>query len=225
MGVHTKTSSPEITGAFAHSKRRFSLPTWAQILAAAPRTYGRDVEIFGQHEPADCLYKVVSGAVRTFSVLRDGRRHIAGFYLAGDFFGLEANGRHALSAEAICNSKILVIKRSALAVLAEHDKDIARRLREMMGDELLRTQAHVTRLIKTSRERVADFLLEMADRSPETSDIELPMSRQEIADHLGLTIETVSRTFAKLEAIKAIARSGARHVRLRRATLKEISTS
>ena len=86
MGVHTKTSSPKITGAFAHSKRRFSLPTWAQIIAAAPRAYGRNVEIFGQQEPADCLYKVVSGAVRTFSVLRDGRRHIAGFYLRWRFF-------------------------------------------------------------------------------------------------------------------------------------------
>ena len=123
-------SSPEITNALAHSKRLFSLPTWAQLLTAAPpRRYSRDVEIFGQQEPADCLYKVVSGAVRTCSVLRDGRRHIAGFYLAGDFFGLEASSRHALSAEAICNSKILVIKYSVLAVLAEHDKDIARRLR------------------------------------------------------------------------------------------------
>jgi hypothetical protein len=108
MGVPSKTTSPEIIGALAHSKRGFSLPTWAQLIAAAPRAYGRDVEIFGQQEPADCLYKVVNGAVRSFSVLRDGRRHIAGFYLAGDFFGLEANSRHALSAEAICNSKILV---------------------------------------------------------------------------------------------------------------------
>ena len=194
MDVHTKTS-PGITDALAHSERPFSLPTWAQILAAAPRRYSRDVEIFGQQEPADCLYKVVSGAVRTCSVLRDGRRHIAGFYLAGDFFGLEASSRHALSAEAICNSKILVIKYSVLAVLAEHDKDIARRLRDMMGGELGRTQTHVTRLIKTSIERVADFLLTMADRSPEKNVIDLPMSRQEIADHLGLTIETVSRVF------------------------------
>ena len=225
MGVHTKTS-PGMIDALAHSERPFSLPTWAQILAAAPRRYSRDAEIFGQQEPADCLYKVVSGAVRTCSVLRDGRRHIAGFYLAEDFFGLEASSRHASSAEAICDSKILVIKYSVLAVLAEHDKDIARRLRDMMGGELRRAQTHVTRLIKTSRERVADFLLEMADRSPEKNEIELPMSRQEIADHLGLTIETVSRTFAKLEAITAIERSDARHVTLRdRAALKNISTS
>jgi len=225
MGVHTKTS-PEVIGVFADSERPFSLPTWAQILAAAPRAYGRDVEIFGQQEPADCLYKVVSGAVRTFSVLRDGRRHIPGFYLAGDFFGLEANSKHALSAEAICNSKILVIKHSVLAVLAEHDKDIARRLRDMMGGELTRAQAHVTLLIKTSSERVADFLLEMADRSPKTNEIELPMSRQEIADHLGLTIETVSRTFAKFEAVAAIELPSSRHVTLRnRAALEHISTS
>ena len=222
MGV----PSPKVIGALAHSKRPFSLPTWAQIIAAAPRIYSRDAEIFGQQEPADYLYMVVSGAVRTFSVLRDGRRHIAGFHLAGDFFGLEPNGRHALSAEAICNSKILVIKHSVLTVLAEHDKDIARRLRETMGDELLRTQAHVTLLIKTSSERVADFLLEMADRSPETNEIELPMSRQEIGDHLGLTIETVSRVFSKFRAINAIARSDTRHVTLRsRAALERLSTS
>jgi len=100
-----ETSSPKIISANAHAKRRFSLPTWTEILAAAPpRTYGRDVEIFGQQEPAEYLYKVVGGAVRTFSVLRDGRRHIAGFYLTGDFFGFEAADKHALSAETICNS-------------------------------------------------------------------------------------------------------------------------
>ena len=218
MGVPTKTSSAKTNGIFARSKRRFSLPTWAQILAAAPKRYDRDVEIFGQKEPADCLYKVVSGAVRTFSVLRDGRRHIAGFYLAGDFFGFEANGRHALSAEAICDAKLLVIKQSVLAVLAEHDKDIARRLRGMM--------VHVTRLIKSSSERVADFLLDMADRSPATNEIELPMSRQEIGDHLGLTFETVSRAFSKFEALAVIGLPSSRHVKLLdRAALERISTS
>jgi CRP/FNR family nitrogen fixation transcriptional regulator len=225
MGIHSKTSSPKITSAIAHSKRRFSLPTWAEkLIAAPPKPYGRDVEIFGQQEPAEYLYKVVSGAVRTCSVLRDGRRHIAEFYLAGDFFGLETNSTHALSAETICNSEILVIKRNVLTALAEHDKDIARCLSDMMNGELGRTQAHVTLLIKTSSERVASFLLEMADRSPETSEIELPMSRQEIGDHLGLTVETVSRTFAKFEAVNAISRLDARHLQLRRAALKDIAT-
>ena len=93
-----------------------------------------------------------------------------------------------------------------------------------MNGELGRTQAHVTLLIKTSSERVASFLLEMADRSPETSEIELPMSRQEIGDHLGLTVETVSRTFAKFEAVNAISRLDARHLQLRRAALKDIAT-
>ena len=88
MGVHTKTSLPEINGAPSRSERPFYLPTWAQLLTAAPRTYSRDVEIFGQQEPAEYLYKVASGAVRTFCVLRDGRRHVAEFYLAGDFFWL-----------------------------------------------------------------------------------------------------------------------------------------
>ena len=223
MNVHTKASR-EIIAALAH-KPLFGLPSWAQLIAAAPRAYTRDVEIFGQQEPADCLYKVVSGAVRTFSVLRDGRRHIGGFYLDGDFFGLEGSSKHALSAEAICNSKILVIKRSALTVLAERDKDIARRLRQMMGDELLRTQARVTLLIKTSSERVADFLLEMADRSPKTNIIELPMSRQEIGDHLGLTIETVSRTFSKFEDAAVIGLPNSRLVTLLdRAALERIST-
>jgi len=226
MGVHTKTSSPKITSAFARSKRRFSLPTWAEIIAAAPpKPYGRGAEIFGQQEPAEYLYKVVSGAVRTCSVLRDGRRYIAAFYLAGDFFGLEANITHALSAETICNSEILIIKRNVLTVLAEHDKDIARRLSDMMNGELGHAQAHLTLLIKTSSERVAGFLLEMADRSPTVDEIELPMSRQEIGDHLGLTVETVSRLFSLFEAINAISRAGARHVTLRRKALKNFSAS
>src|SRR5262245_47304945 len=102
-------------------QRQLSLPTWAELLAAAPRTYARNGEIFGEQEPAEYLYKVVSGAVRTFKVLANGRRQIAGFYLSGEVFGIEAGKKHTLSAEAITNSKIVIIKHSVLAFLAEHD--------------------------------------------------------------------------------------------------------
>ena len=191
------------------------LPGWAELLAAVPIKRSRNVEIFGEGEPVEYLYKVVDGAVRTFKVLSDGRRQITGFSLSGEFFGIETGDEHALSAEAITNSKILIIKRSVLAVLAEHDTEIARRLMELTACELKRAKAHTTLLIMNAKERVAEFLLEMASRKPKATNIELPMSRKDIADYLGLTIETVSRVLGGFEATAAIARPSARHVVLR----------
>ena len=101
------------------------IPSWAELLAADPKKYLPDVEVLGEGEPADCLYKVIEGAVRTFKVLNDGRRQITKFSLAGDFFGIEPGDEHAFSAETITSSKILAIKRSALAVLAERNTKVA----------------------------------------------------------------------------------------------------
>jgi CRP-like cAMP-binding protein len=184
-------------------------------LMGATMPYVRDAEIYGENEPAEYLYKVASGAVRTYKMLVDGRRQICAFYLPGDFFGLEIDNTHAFSAEAIANSKILMIKRSALMALAERNRDVALRLWTMTGDELRRVQAHVLLLIKTAKERVVMFLLEMAERAPAVDEVELPMSRQDIADYLGLTIETVSRTLTDLENKSAISLPSSRHVVLR----------
>ena len=142
------------------------VPGWAELLAAVPRNYVQNTEIFGDGQPVEYLYKVVDGAVRTFKVLSDGRRQITGFFLSGEFFGLETGNEHTLSAEAITNSKILIIKRSVLAVLAEHDNETARRLWELAACELKRAQTHATVLILNAKERVAKFLLEMASRNP-----------------------------------------------------------
>ena len=90
-------------------------------LMGAPMPFARNVEIYGENEPAEYIYKVVSGAVRTYRVLNDGRRQIGAFLLPGDMFGLEAGETHACSAEAIADSVILVIKRSAVVALAERD--------------------------------------------------------------------------------------------------------
>jgi CRP/FNR family transcriptional regulator, nitrogen fixation regulation protein len=187
--------------------------------------FARDAEIYGESEPADYLYKVVSGAVRTYKVLNDGRRQISSFYLPGDMFGLEVGGEHTFSAEAVAHSRVLVIRRSAVVALAGRDKDIARQLWTMTVAELQRAQDHIMLLIKTAQERVAGFLLEMAARSPDASEVDLPMSRQDIGDYLGLTIETVSRMVSQLEKSGAIALATSRRIVLRkRGALSRMNT-
>jgi CRP/FNR family nitrogen fixation transcriptional regulator len=193
-------------------------------LMAAPMPFRRNAEIYGESEPAEYLYKVVSGSVRTYKVLNDGRRQIGAFYLPGDVFGLEVGDVHTFSAEAIVDSKVLVIKRSILVGLAAHDNETARMLWTMTADELQRVQAHIMLLIKTAQERVAGFLLEMAARVPVGNEIDLPMSRQDIADYLGLTIETVSRTLSQLENTAAIEVPKSRRIVLRnRAALNRLN--
>jgi CRP/FNR family transcriptional regulator, nitrogen fixation regulation protein len=184
-------------------------------LMGAAMSYPRNTEIFGDNEPADYLYKVVSGAVRTYKIMSDGRRQIGGFYLPGDIFGLEFTDEHTLSAEAITDAKVLVVRRSALNTLAGRDAAVARGLFAITARELRRVQDRILLLVKSAHERVAGFLLEMADRAPAGNAIELPMSRQDIADYLGLTIETVSRTLTWLEATAAIEVPTSRRIVLR----------
>jgi CRP/FNR family nitrogen fixation transcriptional regulator len=177
--------------------------------------FGRNVEIYGENEPAEYLYKVISGSVRTYKVLADGRRQIGAFYLPGDIFGLEMGDDHSFSAEAIADSNIMIIKRSTVVALAARDNNVARQLWTLTGQELKRVQDHILLLIKTAQERVASFLLEMAARMSCDKALELPMSRQDIADYLGLTIETVSRTLTHLENTAAIELPSSRQVVLR----------
>jgi CRP/FNR family transcriptional regulator, nitrogen fixation regulation protein len=184
-------------------------------LMGAMMTYPRNTEIFGENEPAEYLYKVISGSVRTYKILSDGRRQVGGFYLPGDIFGLEFTDEHTLSAEAISDAKVLVVKRSALNALAGRDALVAQQLFALTGRELHRVQDRILLLIKSAQERVASFLLEMAERAAQNNTIDLPMSRQDIADYLGLTIETVSRTLTALETAAAIEVSTSRHIVLR----------
>jgi CRP/FNR family nitrogen fixation transcriptional regulator len=178
-------------------------------------SFFRNTEIYGENEPADYLYKVISGSVRTYKIFDDGRRQIGGFYFAGDVFGLELGEAHQFSSEAIDNCVVLVVKRSALIALADRSGDIARQLWSFTAGELQRVRAHMLLLIKSAEERVACFLLEMADRLSTAESVELSMSRQDIADYLGLTIETVSRTLTHLEAKAAIALPTSRRILFR----------
>ena len=184
-------------------------------LMGAVMSYPRNTEIFGENEPADYVYKVLSGSVRTYKILSDGRRQIGGFYLPGDVFGLQFAEEHTFSAEAIADTKVQVVKRSALTALAGRDATIGRELFDLTSRELRRMQNRILLLVQSAQERVASFLLEMAERGAAGNVVELPMSRQDIADYLGLTIETISRTLTGLELAAAIEVPTSRRIVLR----------
>lgn len=178
--------------------------------------FGRGAEIFGQGEKADSLYKVVSGWVRTYRILRDGRRQVEGFYLAGEYFGIEAGGHHRASAEALGPATVQVVRRTALNDLAARRGDVAATLFRLAMQGLERANEHVAMLShKTACERVAGFLLDIAERADVRSGLELPMSRQDMADYLSLTIETVSRTLSQLQAEGLIEIPKSRNIILR----------
>ena len=183
-------------------------------MMGAVMSFPRNSEIFGENEPADYVYRVISGSVRTYKILSDGRRQVGGFYLPGDIFGLEFAEEHTFSAEAISDAKVVVVKRSAITALAGRDPAIGRELFALTGRELRRVQDRVLLLVKSAQERVAGFLLEMAERAGGNT-VELPMSRQDIGDYLGLTIETVSRTLTALESAAAIEVPMSRRIVLR----------
>jgi CRP/FNR family nitrogen fixation transcriptional regulator len=145
-------------------------------------------------------------------MLREGRRQITGFYFAGDIFGLESVKKHSVAIEAITNAKVRIFKKRALTELASSNREVANRLLALTTRELARKQDHLLLLLSTTaEERIICFLIEMVQRaSPREDDlIDLPMSRRDIADYLGLTIETVSRVLWDFERRGAIEISGA----------------
>ncbi len=211
-----------LTAVAATKSRIYTRPATAALLPEGPlglmgaaMQFARNCEIYGEDEPAEYLYQVISGAVRAYRMRDDGRRQIIAFYFPGDIFGVEAGDVHLSSAEAISDAQILVAKHSAVMARAEQEKTLARQLWMLTVRELKRVQEHSLALIKSAEERVAGFLLEMAGRNPASASVELPMSRQDIADYLGLTIETVSRTFTQLVQSGTITLETTRRIQLR----------
>lgn len=188
------------------------------------KTYARGQEIFGQGERADHVYKVVKGAVRCFKTLSDGRRQICDFALPGDVFGLELSADHGVSAEAVADSAIVVTRRTGVLEAAGDALSAARALCRLAMEDLERSRDHILTLGRRgAAERVVAFLLELAQRTGGGESVELPMSRQDMADYLGLTIETVSRTLTHLEAEGMIRLRCCRSIELRdRKALKDL---
>ncbi len=151
----------------------------------------------------------------TYQVLSDKPAPGADLHVPGDVFAIEASAEYSCSAETITASQVAVVKRSLVVSAISRDGEVARRLWQSTATELDRSRRHSLLLIKTAQERVAAFLLDIAERLGAQNAVDLPMSRQDIADHLGMTIETVSRTLTHLEDSAVIELPAARHVVLR----------
>ena len=169
-------------------------------VGAARLTFRSGEEIYAQDENADMIYRLVRGAVRTSHLQADGRRQIGDFYYEGDVIGVETGPTHRFSAEALGDCEVLAMRRSGSAAY-EADR-LERLIWQATAAELLRAQSHM-------------LLLGIAERFKDES-VALPMSRQDMADYLGLTIETISRMLGRLQAAGMVEFSGTRRYRIRR---------
>jgi CRP/FNR family transcriptional regulator, nitrogen fixation regulation protein len=170
--------------------------------------YPTGTEIFGQGEKAGNLYQIEFGTVRVYRLLADGRRQISAFHLAGETFGFEADTMHHFFAEAVCGTGIRTFRLSTT-------NDKANELLQLALRCLTRAQQHLLVLGRqNATERVAAFLVDLAERQGAKRQVDLVMSRTDIADYLGLTIETVSRVFSKLREGGFIRLRGIRNIEI-----------
>ena len=178
-------------------------------------SFARNAEIYAEGEAAGYVYKVISGVVRVSKLLPDGRRQISAFHMPGEMFGFEANELHHASAEAVVPVKVVAYKWEGVLGTEKQSASFVRELLSLTVLGLRHTQDHLLLLgRKNALERLAEFLLEMSARMGGSAVLELAMPRHDIADYLGLTLETVSRMFAELKEIGAIKLESARRVHL-----------
>lgn len=192
-------------------------------LIGTPFSYARDEEIYGEGEEAEFVYQLIDGAVRTHKILSDGRRQITGFHLPDELLGFERDDKHRHTAEALTHTRMLIFRRRQIERVATANAAVACRLWSIAAHRLHDAQDHMLLLGRRSAlERVISFLMDIDARLGATGTFVLPMSRRDIADYLGLTIETVSRVITQLEDEGALLRARGRQIHLQRPHLNHM---
>jgi CRP/FNR family transcriptional regulator, anaerobic regulatory protein len=166
--------------------------------------------LFHEGEAAEHLYSLATGTVKLYRLMSDGRRQIIDFLFSGDIFGLSVDGAYAYTAETVSPSRICRFAQRKIDLLRDSIPRMERKMYAMALRELAEAQDQMLLLgRKTAREKLATFLLRLARRGQDQGlalhFVPLPMSRADIADYLGLTIETVSRTFSQFKRESVIA--------------------
>ena len=201
-----------------HSCNQQDVKNGILALRRGPIRYCRDATIVCEGDITEYIFLVVSGVVRSCRAYQDGSRRIVAFHFPGELFGWSGDLIHSLSEEAATDALVLFLKRSTLLATR-----IASYLLAATTNELRRVQEHSLLLSRLAKCRVATFLIDLSMRMGNSNYLDLPMSHLDIADHLGLKIETVSRTITELVKSGSIARASYRALVLRdRASLVRI---
>ena len=183
------------------------------------RAFEPHAELVREGEAAEHVFNITNGMVMLYRLLADGRRQVLGFLLKGDFLGLTAGSTYDLGVEALTPVQVCRFPRPAFRRLLLDTPRLEEELLSRASDELLAARAHLTLLgRKTAIERVCSLLLHLSGRQARLGGsaelVELPMTRTDIADYLGLTPETVSRSLSMLKRLKALQVIGTDAVRL-----------
>jgi len=207
--VNISPASPEMFVADRTLKRALS------ALQRGPIHFCRNNVIACEGDVADYIFLVVSGVVRSCKTFQNGTRNVVAFYLPGDLFGWD-DQECTLSVEAVTDAMVLFIKRSGLLSLAARESRVSSFLLAITTRELRRAQERGLLMGRSAKCRVATFLTDLSNRLGKAGSVDLPMSHQDIADHLGLTIETLSRNITELERSGVIARVSPRRLILQK---------
>jgi len=190
-------------------------PTALEAFSRLARTsrFSAGDDIFAQEAPATGYYRLVKGVARGTRLLVDGRRQVSAFHFPGDMFGLEMGAIHHHAVEALSDCEVQIVKRVALAAVSDGPR-IERLVWQVTSQQLEGAQERMLLLARhNAYEKVACFLMEIARRC-EGPWANLAMSRQDIADYLGLTIETVSRMLTQLQHDGLVTLDGSRRFRI-----------
>jgi len=210
-------STPRAGIAFVAPSAQFDGPPELEAVGSVVN-FGRNETIFNEGEEITASYKVISGVVRLCHVTEDGRRQIAGFRVPGDMIGMEWTGSYDMTAESVRDAVIIRYSRPRLDRLSQERASVRDHVLAHLRQDIRAAQEHLIMLnCQSATERVTSFLLQLVRRAKaqDGDDIDMQLGRQDIADYLGLTLETVSRTFSDLKTRGIIASPTRRHIVIR----------
>lgn len=177
---------------------------------AQPVCFTAKETLFLENDDTDAAYTVTDGVLRLYRIFADGRRQVISFLLPGDFISIEPDGYHRFSADAVTAASLCRFPKAQFAKIIDQRPHVLQRLYETSAQELINAREHMMALgQRSAAEKIAWFLMQLRKRwarvTPTSNTVPVPMSRQDIADYLGLTIETVSRTLSDFARKRTIA--------------------